>query len=163
MASTTTATATSTATTSTAPRIPPASRGARYAERCSDLSGGSDVAWAFTAPAAGTYAFSTYGSAVDTVVVLYDACGGSELPWDLYGLDACDDDDGDRDAALLVRDLAAGQTVLVAVETAWPGGDVRVAAYPVTAAEVCGNGFDDDASGATDCHDAACAGGPTAS
>ncbi len=42
-------------------------------------SNGPDVWFKFTAPAAGFYRASTCGSALDTVVTVLDACGGSEI------------------------------------------------------------------------------------
>jgi len=95
-----------------------------------ELSCGSiaepDVVFAFTAPEAASYDFSTAGSAIfDTVLAVIDgdACGGEEL--------GCNDDDGSDLTSRLVLELAAGQQVLLAVES-WgeePGAvEVHVAA-----------------------------------
>lgn len=81
-----------------------------------ELSCGSfaepDVAFAFTAPEAGSYTFTTEGSEIfDTVLAVLDgaACDGEEL--------GCNDDDGSELTSRLVLELAADQEVLIAVES----------------------------------------------
>jgi len=81
-----------------------------------ELSCGSfaepEVLFAFTAPEAGSYDFSTAGSEIfDTVMAVIDgdACGGDEL--------GCNDDDGSELSSRLVLELTEGQQVLVAVES----------------------------------------------
>lgn len=81
-----------------------------------ELSCGSiaepELLFAFTAPEAGSYVFSTAGSEVfDTVLAVIDgtACDGEEL--------ACNDDDTSELTSRVVLELAAGQAVLVAVES----------------------------------------------
>jgi hypothetical protein len=81
-----------------------------------ELSCGSiaepDVVFAFTAPEAGSYDFTTAGSGIfDTVLAVINghACGGEEI--------GCNDDDGSDLTSRLVLELAAGQQVLLAVES----------------------------------------------
>jgi len=71
------------------------------------LSGG-DRSFEFTAPAAGTYTFSSAGSDYDTVLYLLDTCGGTEL--------ACDDDGGPSTQSELSYTFTAGQTVVVVLD-----------------------------------------------
>ncbi|MBX7081615.1 MAG: hypothetical protein K1X88_20605 [Nannocystaceae bacterium] len=61
----------------------------------------------FTAPAAAQYTFSTNGSTYDTVMSLFSDCA-TEL--------ACDDDNGIGTQSLLVRNMAAGEVVLIVVD-----------------------------------------------
>jgi hypothetical protein len=74
--------------------------------------GGSapELAYTFTAPADGTYAFDTGGSGIDTVLYVLDGtCEGAEL--------RCDDDGlAGGNASLTSLPLAAGQTVTVVVD-----------------------------------------------
>jgi hypothetical protein len=81
-----------------------------------ELSCGSiaepDIVFAFTAPEAGSYDFSTAGSGIfDTVLAVINghACGGEEL--------GCNDDDESDLTSRLVLELATGQQVLLAVES----------------------------------------------
>lgn len=79
---------------------------------CISLGGGDeapDIALAWTAPAAGRYLVSTFGSAVDTVlsVLAPDCDPTAEL--------ACDDDDAPAATSALVVELAAGQSVVLVV------------------------------------------------
>jgi hypothetical protein len=91
-----------------------------------ELSCGSfvepEVLFAFTAPEAGSYTFSTGGSEVfDTVLAVLDgsACDGEELGCN-------DDEEGDLSSRVEVE-LAAGQQVLIAIES-WgeEAGSVQV-------------------------------------
>lgn len=68
-----------------------------------------EIAYAFTAPIAGTYTFDTFGSGFDTVVYVRDgtACEGPEL--------ACNDDAGGLQSQVVV-DLAADQTVTIVID-----------------------------------------------
>lgn len=61
----------------------------------------------FTAPAAGSYTISTNGSTYDTVMAVFSDCA-TQI--------ACDDDSGVGTQSLLVLNLAAGQTILIAVD-----------------------------------------------
>jgi hypothetical protein len=69
-----------------------------------------ELAYTFTAPANGTYAFDTGGSDIDTVLYVLDGtCEGEEL--------RCDDDGlTGTNASLTSLPLAAGQTVTVVVD-----------------------------------------------
>jgi hypothetical protein len=75
---------------------------------CVSSSAAPDLAFQFTAPAAGTYRMSTEGSEFDTVLYVLDGCG-PEL--------ACNDDaaSGGLQSAVTVQ-LAAEQTVVVVVD-----------------------------------------------
>jgi len=71
-------------------------------------SSSPDVAFEWTAPAAGTYTIDTVGSMYDTVLFVLDAtCGGPEL--------GCNDDTYDLQSEVVVS-LAAGQTVVIVVD-----------------------------------------------
>lgn len=85
------------------------------------LSGGEDVLYEWTAPAAGTYVFDTRQTPFDSVVYVLDGCGGTVL--------ACNDDPegfgvlGSRTEVA----LGAGQTVLVVVDSASTSGSFTLA------------------------------------
>ena len=72
-------------------------------------STGPDHLWGWTAPFAATFTLDTIGSSYDTVLYVFDGCGGAEL--------ACNDD---RPAGGLQSEvtltLSAGQTVIVGVD-----------------------------------------------
>ena len=72
-----------------------------------------DRAYEFTAPVDGMYQFDTLGTTqADTVLALYDQCGGTEA--------ACNDDAGvwpEDMNSVIVRNLVAGQTVVVVVDS----------------------------------------------
>lgn len=81
-----------------------------YAPSCA-FNGGGDLAYRFTAPAAGTYVFDTVGTdPLDTTISVYDACGGAEV--------ACNDDvrHGQDLDSVVGRQLVAGQSVLIVVD-----------------------------------------------
>ncbi|HMI94443.1 MAG TPA: S8 family serine peptidase, partial [Polyangiales bacterium] len=83
---------------------------------------GPDLAFAWTAPAPGSYRFGTDGSAIDTVLYLRDDCDGAEL--------ACNDDSDDATSAVAVT-LDAGQAVVVVVDSRQSaGGNVHLAIEP---------------------------------
>lgn len=69
-------------------------------------AGGSDRVISFTAPAAGTYTFDTFGSAYDTKLSLWSDCS-TEI--------SCNDDFGGVQSQLTL-DMGAGQNVLVVVD-----------------------------------------------
>lgn len=83
-------------------------RGDDVALDCAAGRGAPDVALAWTAPAAGTYAFDTFGSAFDTTLAVLDGCGGAEL--------ACGEDAGERRTSSVEVRLDAGQAVVVIVD-----------------------------------------------
>ena len=71
-------------------------------------SGGADLAFAWTAPADGSYTFDSFGSTYDTVLYVLDGdCEGTEL--------ACDDDTSGTQSQVVV-DLVADQTVTVVLD-----------------------------------------------
>lgn len=69
-------------------------------------AGGNDRVISFTAPAAGTYTFDTFGSGYDTKIALYSDCTTES---------ACNDDFGGLQSQVSL-DMSAGQTVLVLVD-----------------------------------------------
>lgn len=73
---------------------------------CGGASGNDHVV-TFTAPAAGTYTFDTFGSGYDTKLVLYADCM-SEL--------FCNDDAGGGVQSQLAVNMGAGQDVLVVID-----------------------------------------------
>lgn len=82
---------------------------------CASLGRGDetpDVSFAWTAPAAGDYIFSTYGSEVDTILHLLgpDCDPAGELD--------CDDDRPASDSSLFTYGLEAGQTVVIVINAA---------------------------------------------
>jgi hypothetical protein len=98
-----------------------------------ELSCGSiaepEVLFAFTAPEAGSYSFSTGGSQIfDTVLAVIDGstCDGEEL--------GCNDDEEGDLSSRLVLELAADQQVLIAVES-W-GEEAGEVSVEVVAGEV---------------------------
>lgn len=84
-----------------------------------------DVLWfSFTAPVDGAYRIDTFGTEdldnssgddADTVLAVFDACGGAEL--------ACNDDTDNLDSSVKL-DLLAGQTVKIAVGE-FDGDEIR--------------------------------------
>lgn len=76
------------------------------------FGGGGDLVYQFTAPVAGTYVFDTIGTVeLDTTLAVLDTCGGAEV--------ACGDDivHGRDLASVVGRNLAAGQSVLIVVDS----------------------------------------------
>jgi hypothetical protein len=81
-----------------------------FAPSCGGI-GGLDQTFSFTAPAAGTYIFTTSrpSTVFDTTLYLLDGdCSGGEL--------ACSDDDGTGAQSLAFFDMAADQTVVIVVD-----------------------------------------------
>jgi hypothetical protein len=76
---------------------------------CGDGQGEEDIAFRWTAPMDGQWAFDTNGSDFDTALSLRDpGCGGMEL--------ACDDDSGDGSQSAGALSLVAGQEIVVVVD-----------------------------------------------
>lgn len=68
-----------------------------------------DVSFYWVAPVAGYYAFDTFGSAIDTALGLVaPACDGTEL--------ACNDEGGVPPQSELVRELSAGEELVIVVD-----------------------------------------------
>ena len=67
----------------------------------------NDQVLRFVAPAAAQYTFNTNGSGYDTVMSLFSDCA-TQL--------ACDDDSGVGTQSLLVRNMAAGEVILILVD-----------------------------------------------
>ena len=71
---------------------------------CTTIAKG--VWYNFTASIAGSYVLNTEGSVqTDTVLALFDACGGTQI--------ACDDDSGTNLLSLITTNLTAGQNVKI--------------------------------------------------
>ncbi|MCA9526625.1 MAG: hypothetical protein KC549_10060 [Myxococcales bacterium] len=104
-----------------------------------------DVAYAWTAPGAGTWAFDTAGSPYDTALFALTGCEGAVL--------ACNDDWYGLQSHLEL-DLEAGQSIVLVVS----GYGDASGPYQLTIApfEACENGRDDDGDGLVDCDDPAC-------
>jgi len=83
--------------------------------------GGPDETFSFTAPVDGIYTMSTAGSNFDTALFVRDGgCNGAEL--------ACSDDSGASQTSSLSVGLAAGQSVIVVVDSILAaGGDYELA------------------------------------
>ena len=71
---------------------------------------GQEVYFTWTAPADGTYTFSTNGSDYDTVLAILDDCGvaGAEL--------ACDDDGGTGLQSSVTIPMTSGETVIIQLD-----------------------------------------------
>ncbi len=113
-----------------------------------------DYAVSWTAPADGTYLFSTEGSNFDTVLYLLDGgcTGATEI--------ACNDDK-DLSAgyyAEVTADLTQGQTVVVAVD-GFDAAEYGAFILSIAGTETgsCTDGIDNDGDGSTDCTDSDCA------
>lgn len=99
---------------------------------CASSSAG-EVSYAWTAPAAGTYVFSTEGSAFDTVLYVLD--GGC----DSGSVLACDDNGGWFSfSSKLQLSLSMGQTVTIVID----GRSVQEGPYQlnILSLESCGDG-----------------------
>ncbi len=73
---------------------------------------GEDVAYAWIAPATGTFQFDTFNSNYDTVLYVLDGCGGAEL--------GCNDQAGGTDQSSLTLPVTAGVPYVVVVD-GWDG------------------------------------------
>jgi hypothetical protein len=96
---------------------------------CSFGPAAPDAVFSFKAPRAGIFAFDTFGSTIDTVLVAIDPLACGEL--------ACGDSSRGVGAGRIFVQLAAGQAVLVVVQGL---GDFALNVVD-TAQSVCGNGF----------------------
>jgi hypothetical protein len=96
----------------------------------------ADDTYTFTAPADGSYAFDTIGSAYDTVLIVRDGdCGGAEL--------ACNDNISfNTQASQVLLSLVQDQTVLVAVDGSFGTGAYDLNVQAITCPDVdLGNAF----------------------
>ncbi len=119
-----------------------------------------DVAYQWTAPAAGTYRFDTEGSELDSVLYArLGACDGPELD--------CNDDidaEGENYQSELSLDLEADEVVFLIVD----GWGFREGAFQLNISatteppegEICDNEVDDDEDELVDCADDDCADDP---
>ncbi len=73
---------------------------------CDEVEVGRVLWYTFTAPSANKYVIDTVGSDFDTVLLVYDSCGGTQI--------ACNDDSQDLQSRVQVS-LSAGQSVKIAV------------------------------------------------
>jgi cysteine-rich repeat protein len=110
---------------------------------------GGDVLFAWRAPAAGRYRFDTSGSNYDTV--LYAArggCSGTEV--------ACNDNIVGGSTSRIFVDVAANELLILVLD----GSDFFRSrgnyVLNIAAAEICGDGADNDGDTAADCFDADC-------
>ena len=71
-------------------------------------SGGTDVAFMWEAPTDGCYQFDTNGSTYDTVLRIFNECGGTEQE--------CNDDGGTSTQSLVETSVASGERVVVVVD-----------------------------------------------
>lgn len=121
---------------------------------------GEDVAFTWTAPADGIYRFDTDGSALDTVLILLDACdsGANEL--------ACNDDFGGELQSATTLAMTQDQTIAIVVD-GWSSADLNTFSLHITEVgcddpEDLGNNLpveqDDDNTGAGDDIAATCGG-----
>jgi hypothetical protein len=123
----------------------------------SSSSSGDDVSFAWQAPATACYEFDTDASTYNTVLRIFDTCGGTQQ--------VCDDDGGVSTRSLIRRDLSAGQTMVVVVDgwSSFSSGtyvlDINAVA-PVCNETVCNDGIDNDNDGYIDCSDPDCATDP---
>ena len=81
-------------------------------EPCSPGTGGFDLAFTFTAPAAGNYVVSTLDTSFDTVLMVFDECDGTLLQ--------CNDDinfDQNIVTSAVQVMLEADQTILIVVDS----------------------------------------------
>ena len=127
---------------------------------CSTGTGGHDDVWSVTVPTTGNWCFIVTQATFDTTVYLTNTCLNTG------SLITCDANDGPSTWSMAEGSLTAGRTVFLAVDgnTATAFGTYRLlvqsGACPLVLPEFCDNGVDDDANGATDCADTACAGSP---
>lgn len=87
-----------------------------------------DQVMLWTAPVTDYYVFDTFGSSFDTVLALFDECGGVEL--------ACSNNVGELGQSELVRKFRQGQQALVLIDgTAGDSGPGVLNIQPVTCPE----------------------------
>ncbi|MGK4007579.1 MXAN_6577-like cysteine-rich protein [Sorangium sp. So ce1036] len=99
--------------------------------------GGGEATYGFTAPAAGTYVFDTFGSSFDTVLHARDGgCAGPQL--------GCNDDAGGGQQSQLVMELEAHQTILLAVDgsSAVESGEFMLTVERVSDEGTCATAID---------------------
>ena len=120
---------------------------------CSVAFGGEDVNFLWTAPASGTYTFSTIGSTYDTVLYASTSCVGEEIE--------CNDDSnfngGNTYSELLDMYVVGGETIVLTVD-AYEYFESGTYSLDITSTfeGSCDDGLDDDADGLTDCADSDC-------
>ena len=117
---------------------------------CSSGVGGEDVVFSWTAPATGSYTFSTVGSDYDTVLYITDGCSGEEIE--------CNDNDatGTGSAELTAVAFTTGTEVTIVIDSA-DGSNGNYVLNITSASEVvCDDGADDDGDGDIDCSDSDC-------
>lgn len=129
-------------------------QGNEFRPSCAEVANGEDLAFAWTAPASGSWLFDTLGSEFDTVIAVFDGCEGSEL--------ACNDDTSEVVQSALRIELSAGQRVVVVVDEY---GVLERGAFKLnvhrdvpTTESSCDDGVDEDRDGAKDCRDPDCSG-----
>ena len=123
---------------------------------CGGGGGSEDMAFFWTAPRDGSYAFDTNGSGYDTAlfVLAGNDCMGAEL--------GCNDDGGATSRSNLNLTLTAGTTVTVVVDgysgfgTSEGTFELNITEAPTAETGLCGDMLDNDRDGDTDCADSDC-------
>lgn len=106
--------------------------------------GEPDVAFTWTAPAAGTYVFDTLGADYEVMLQIFDGvCNGPTL--------GCADRAFDPGSRVQVT-LAAGQVIVIVLDGFADAGNYVLNAWPY-AAEICDDGIDNDHDNLVDCDD----------
>ena len=106
----------------------------------------------FTSEEAGTYTFSTAGSAFDTAIsIRSDDCSGTEI--------ACVDDVGNSQQAEATVTLEACESVVIIVD-GYQNSSGEFQLTVTTSESLCDDSIDNDADGATDCDDSDCSTAP---
>src|SRR6185295_7302281 len=78
-----------------------------------------DIAYVWTAPAAGSYTFDTLGSSYDSIIEVRQYNTNASL--------GCNDDSGGTLQSTVTADLASGQTVIIVVDGyAYSSGEFRL-------------------------------------
>jgi hypothetical protein len=75
---------------------------------CVPSSNAPDITYTWTAPSAGNYTFSTFGSSFDTVLEIRNNKTSASL--------GCNDDSGGTVQSTVVANMSSGQTVLVVID-----------------------------------------------
>jgi hypothetical protein len=116
---------------------------------CGDGGASSaDVTFQWTAPADGTYAIGTLGSAFNTILSVLDgSCTGTEL--------ACNDDGSDTLQSQVLVTLATGQTVVIVIDGS--GGEAGDYDLSITQAGDCCTANPSPACAAAECAACVCA------
>ncbi|WP_438007899.1 MXAN_6577-like cysteine-rich protein [Sorangium sp. So ce321] len=100
-------------------------------------SGGAEATYSFTAPAAGTYVFDTFGSTFNTTLSARDGqCAGAAL--------GCNTDAGGTTQSRLTLELDEGQTIILIVDgsSASASGEFTLTAQKFDGGGTCSSAID---------------------